>query len=168
MRKFSYWLCFSLVAIPFGIGLVGWLLSKFYIALPAMGLVSLLSSFSSLIPRILAPMFPTFISVALNLVMLIFVLRRTWLLFAKNEGVPTSFEGTAKVLAYIGSWSFILALIVLIASIALHAGTGVPAGMLLLPAAFCVPWAFFLTEVLSLRAVKKTDVQVRVSARKQR
>jgi hypothetical protein len=151
MRKFSFWLCFCLVAVPTVIGVVAGLLSLAGVAFPGMMWLSLLLSFGSLVPPMLAPLMPSFIVVLLGYVMLFLVLRRAWLLVAKREGVPGSFTGAPKVLAYVGAWSFILAVIGFLLSIALRAGSGVPAGLLLLPAVFCVPWAFFLTEVRSFR-----------------
>ncbi len=158
MRNFSYWLCFSLVAIPSGISIVGWLLSIIHVTIPSMGLLLVLSSFGSLVPQILAPIFPAFINTALALVMLLLVIRRAWLLIAKRDGVPRSFQGTAKVLAYIGTGSLILGLTVLLLSAAFRAPSGALGGMLIFPAALCVPWAFFLTEVLSLRGAKGGQV----------
>jgi hypothetical protein len=151
MRKFSYWLCVSLVAIPSGIWQVAWLLSFFGIALPAMSLLYMFTSFGSLVPQMFAHLVPRMVVVVLGFVMIFLAARRVWLLAAKREGVPRSYVGVPKLLGYVGAWSIILALAVLLLSIALRAGSGVPAGMLLIPASFCVPWAFFLTEVLSLR-----------------
>jgi hypothetical protein len=158
MRKFSYWLCFSLVAIPSGISIIGWLLSIIHVAIPSMGLLLVLSSFGSLIPKILAPMFPAFINAALALVMLLLVIRRAWLLMAKRDGVPHSFQGTAKVLAYVGAGSLMLGITVLLLSAVFRVASGALGGMLIFPAALCVPWAFFLTEVLSLRGAKGGQV----------
>ncbi len=154
MRKFSYWLCFSLVTIPITIGFLAWLLSLFGKALPATGLLFMFSSFGSLVPQMFAHLLPRFVLIALGYGLLFLVARRVWLLVARREAVPHSYSGVPKVLGYVGTWSFMLAIAVLLLSIALRAGSGVPAGMLLIPAMFCVPWAFFLTEVLSFRHAK--------------
>lgn len=158
MRKFSYWLCFTLVAIPAALGLLGWLLSMVGMALPWMAALSLLSLFGSLVPPILRHVVPSFVSIALGYVLLALAARRVWLQLAKREGVPHTYAGAAKVLGYVGAWSLIIAAVVLVLSIALRAGSGVPAGMILLPAVFCVPWAFFLTEVLSFRVERRSEV----------
>jgi hypothetical protein len=154
VRKLSYWLCFALVAIPSAMGLAIWLLSLVGIALHAVSLVFLLSSFGSLVPRMFVPVIPSLVVIVLGYVMLFLVVRRIWLLLAKREGVPHSFVGTQRVLAYVGTSSFVLALVALLLSMMLGAGSGVPAGMLFIPAMFCVPWAFFLTEALSFRVAK--------------
>ena len=97
------------------------------------------------------PLIPKLVLMALGYVMLFLLLRRIWLFISKKEWVPFSFRGFPQVLGYIGAFSFALAIVVLVLSIVLRAGSGVPAGMLLIPAMFCVPWAFFLTELLSFR-----------------
>lgn len=151
MRKFSYWLCFLLVAITAALGILGWVLSLAGVRLPGASVLYLLSSFGSLVPPMLRHVLPSFVSMALGYVLLGLVVRRVWLQVTKRQGVPHSYVGAPKVLGYIGTWSVIIGVSVLLLSIALRAGSGVPAGMLLLPAMLCVPWAFFLTEVLSLR-----------------
>jgi len=158
MRNFCYWVCFALVALACALTYGTWLMSTLGIALPFVTSFYLLSSFGSLVPQMLAPLLPRFVIVGLSLIMLVLVLRRTWLLVAKRQGVPQSFAGIAKALGYIGAWSFILALALLLLSVVLRAGSGVPAGMLALPALVCVPWAFFLSEVTSLRGPKSSAV----------
>jgi hypothetical protein len=158
MRKFSYWFCFALVAIPNVFGYAAWLLSLAGVTLPWMGTLSLFMSFGSLVPIMLAPLLPRVVVFAVGFVMLFLVLRRLWLLVAKREGLPHSFVGAPKVLAYIGVGSLSLGVIVLVLSMLLRAGSGVPGAMLLLPAVLCVPWAFFLTEALSFRAAKSGEV----------
>jgi hypothetical protein len=157
MRKFSYWLCFSLVAIPTALGLLGSLLAIVRVPLPGASIFALFSSFGSLVPPMLTYVLPRFLSVVLVYVLLALVARRVWLQATKREGVPHSYTGAAKFLGFVGAWSFILAAVVLVLSMALGAGSGVPAGMLLLPAMICVPWAFFLTEVLSFRPAKPSE-----------
>jgi hypothetical protein len=157
MRKFSYWLCFSLVALPATLGLLGWLFALVGVALPGLRFFYLFSSFGSLVPPVLLHVLPQFVSVVLGCILLALVLRRVWLQFKKHEGVPLTYAGVPKVLGYMGAWSLIVGVVVLALSVALRAGSGVPAGMLMLPAMFCVPWAFFLTEVLSLRRVSRSD-----------
>jgi hypothetical protein len=73
MRKFSYWLCFSLVAFPAAFGLLGWLLSLVGVALPGMGLLSLFSSFGSLVPPMLRHVLPSLVSIALGYALLALV-----------------------------------------------------------------------------------------------
>ena len=151
MKRFVYWLCFTLVAIPTMYSLVAWPLSLVGLSLPAPPFLFLLFSFGSLVPQMLAPLVPRPILVVLGFATMFLVLRRAYLLAFKKERVPHSFRGFQKALGYVGACFFLLASVVLILSIALRAGSGVPAGMLLLPAMLCVPWAFFLTEALSFR-----------------
>jgi hypothetical protein len=94
---------------------------------------------------------PRILLTALGYVMLLLFLRRVWLLTSGRERIPPSFAGFPKALGYVGACSFGLGVAVLALSMVLKAGSGVPGGMLLIPAIICVPWAFFITEVLSLR-----------------
>ncbi|GHT94200.1 hypothetical protein FACS1894116_07850 [Betaproteobacteria bacterium] len=158
MRNFCYWVCFILVAFSSLFSYGSWLLYVLGVRVPYLGLFSLFTSFGSLIPVMFAPLLPRFVGFALGLVMLVLVCRRVWLLAVKRQGVPQSFTGFPKVVGYIGAWSFLLALIGLLLSMLLRAGSGVPAGMLAIPAIFCVPWAFFLSEVFSFRRAKANAV----------
>lgn len=83
--------------------------------------------------------------------MMFLVLRRIWLFVVTKERTPASFVGFQKALGYVGFWSFSLSVLVFIFSMALNAGSGVPAGLLMMPAMFCVPWAFFMTEITSFQ-----------------
>ena len=158
MRKFSYWLCFSLVAIPFALSISSWLLAKIGVNLHGIGLLHILGAFRNLIPGLLAHLFPNILHITLSLVMLALVIRRVWLTVARRSNIPHSFQGLAKVLAYIGTVSFTFGLTVLVLSAVFRWGSGAPAGLLMLPATFCFPWAFFLTEVQSLRATDRGNI----------
>jgi hypothetical protein len=151
MRRLSYWLCFVLIAVPTAYGLLAWLLSFIGKSLPFPPVAALAFSFSSLVPQLAYHLVPTPILAVLGYGMLYLLARRIWLLAFKKEGVPTSYRGVPQALGYVGAASFLLAAVVFILSIALRAGSGVPAGLLLLPATICIPWAFALTEVLSFR-----------------
>jgi hypothetical protein len=148
MRKFSYWLCFALVALS---SVAIWFAR-------GGGLLGVFSSFGSLVPPMFRAYLPGLVAVLFNLVLLGLVIRRAWLAVVGKEGVPAAFAGLPKGLAYVGTWSFALALALMLLSIVFRAGSGVPAGILLLPAVVCMPWAFFLTEVLTLRGVKRSEV----------
>lgn len=150
MRKFAYWLCFTLIAIPATANLIILALSLIGVVVREPNFLSLFSSFVFLVPPSL-PFIPMPVMILLAYVMSFLLLRRTWLTIAKKETVPLSFRGFPMVLGYIGAFSFSFAFVGLLLSIALKAGSGVPTGMLLIPATFCVPWAFFLTEALSFR-----------------
>lgn len=150
MHRFSYWVCFTLVALACVRTTGGWSLSAFGIHPPFMTSLYSFSLFGSLVPPMLASSIPQFIAVGLNLIMLALVFRRVWFSIAKRQGVPHSFVGFSKTLGYIGAWSFTLTLALSLLLIFFRAGSGVPAGLLALPAMFCVPWAFFLTEIGTL------------------
>jgi hypothetical protein len=152
MKTICYWLCFTLVAIPNTYGLAAWAAALFHTSLPAPPFFALLFSFSSPVPQMLAPLLPRFILVLVSVATVFLLVRRVWLTTARKErGAPWSFYGFPRALGYIGAGSFVLAFLGLALSIAFKAGSGVPAGMLLLPAVICIPWAFFLTELLSFR-----------------
>lgn len=98
----------------------------------------------------LAHFLPRILTLLLHILMLAFVARRIWL-YARGDHVPLSYAGLPQFLVYVGTVSFIIAAIVLVPAILSTAGSGVPAGLALLPALFCIPWAFFLTELFSFR-----------------
>jgi hypothetical protein len=151
MRKFSYWICFVLVAFATLYAHGTWLLSTMGIYFPFITVFSILSMFGKLTPQLLGPYVPAAVVAVIDFAVLVLVLHRIWLVLVKRQGVPDSYAGIAKFFGYVGAFSFVLAFVGLVLSIALHAGSGVPAGMLLWPALFCVPWAFFLAEVLSFK-----------------
>jgi hypothetical protein len=151
MRAVAYFSCAVLVALPTFHWLVVFLLSQVNVQVPYISLLSIILSFGSLVPPMLASLVPRAIGMILGFVMLFLVLRRIWLFVVKKERTPSSFVGFQKVLGYIGFCSILLSVLVLILTITLKAGSGVPAGLLMIPAMFCVPWAFFLTEVFSFR-----------------
>jgi hypothetical protein len=102
-------------------------------------------------PRLLAPFAPGAFIFLVNVLVLLLVLRRVWLLVARREGVPQSYAGVAKILGHVGAWSFLLAVAGFLLSVSMRVGSGVPAAMLAWPALLCVPWAFSLAEIMSLR-----------------
>ncbi|MFO1364470.1 MAG: hypothetical protein U1F45_18775 [Burkholderiales bacterium] len=156
MRKFTYWLCFALVAFAAIYAHGVWALWNLGVRLPYTTALSLLTPFGKLTPQMLAPHVPAALIVGLNFVVLLLVFRRLWLMLAKRQGVPHSYSGVAKVLGYVGAWSFVLAAVGLLLSILIRAGSGVPAAMLAWPALFCVPWAFAIAEVMSFRPAVKS------------
>lgn len=151
MRTVAYTLCFILIGVPAVYGLLGSALALLSVSLPYPPFLSPLFSFGSLVPPMFAFAVPRPVLAVLSYGMAFLVLRRAWLFLAKKERTPASFVGFQKVLGYIALWSFSIGLLVLVLSVVLKAGSGVPAGMLMIPAIICVPWAFFLTEVLSFK-----------------
>jgi hypothetical protein len=157
MRSLAYSVCAALVGIPAIYGLAGTLLGLLGIQMPYPPLVTLFFGFASLVPPMFRFAVPHVALLVVGYLMLFLVLRRAWLFLAKKQRTPTSFVGFPKAMGYIGFWSFTVGILVLIQSMVLRAGSGVPAGMLMIPAMFCVPWAFFLTEILSMRQTRTGD-----------
>jgi hypothetical protein len=153
MRKIAYWFCFTLVAAPAIVSLVNWPLALLGTGIPFPPSMVIFFSFGSLVPQMLSPSVPGLVHVLLGFGMLFLVLRRIWLFIQKGERLPATFRGFQQMLGYIGFCSLVLALLVLLLAVVLGAGSGVLAGMLTLPAIICIPWAFFLTEVFSMRRV---------------
>ena len=151
MRAIAYFSCFVLVALATFHWFVVFLVSLVNVQVPYISLLSIVLSFGSLVPPMLASLVPRAIGMVLGFVMLFLVLRRIWLFVVKKERTPSSFVGFQKVLGYVGFWSIALSVLVLILTITLKAGSGVPAALLMIPAMFCLPWAFFLTEVISFK-----------------
>ncbi len=156
MARIAYWTCFTLVFLSASIGWCEWLLSLSGNRLPYFISTWSVLSFASLVPPLLTAFVPRQVHTVLGLVVLFLLFRRIWLFLLKGERVPSAFVGFPKVLGQIGAISFFLSAITLTLSYVLGAGVGVPpgsmlGGMLLFPAFLCVPWAFFLTELLSFR-----------------
>lgn len=152
MRNTTYWICFALVAFASIYTHSAWAMWNLGVKLPYVTWFSLFSGFGKLMPQAVVHYLPRALVIALDFAVLVFVIRRLWLLAVRRQGVPVSYAGAAKVLGYVGAISFILSVLGMLLSIALHAGSGVPAAMLALPALLCVPWAFTLAEVMGLRA----------------
>ena len=147
MRNFSYWTCFALV-VPSHV--LGWLISALYwvgIPVPYSELLGLLFSFSPLIPEMFRFFIPDLVVWLLYFLMLGMVVRRIWLSVARGKRVPAAYAGLPQVLGYIGAASLMIGVIAMILSLVLRLGSGIPAAMLMIPAMFCIPWAFFLTEL---------------------
>ena len=168
MRPFAYALCAILVAIPSLYSLIALLLGLLNISMPFPPWFTLFYSFGSLIPPMVNGIVPAFVKIALGYTITLLLLRRLWLFVMRQERTPATFTGFSKALGYISFWSFSIGVTVLALSALLKAGSGVPAGMLMIPAVICVPWAFFLTEIASFRKrdsnkelnAKQTDGEV--------
>lgn len=151
MTRAIYWLCFGLVLLSVLLSL-SVLLAYLVDKNSSNFLASLLVvSFFSLIPPMLSGIVPGLVQLALNGFMLFLLIRRIWLIFSKKERVPSSFQGFPKLLGYIGALSVAVSAAAFALTIALRAGSGVPAALLMLPALVCIPWAFFLAEVINMR-----------------
>jgi hypothetical protein len=140
MRKFCYWFCFLLVALGPLLYFVPWLGIFLAVGTPML------------------PLGPLSQAVALLLMLgtIVLVLRRAWLTLVRREGLPASFTGILKWMAYAGVASLVLGAIAFALSVALQLGSGVPAAMVAMPAKILIPWVVFLTEALSLRKTAKT------------
>ncbi|MES2688559.1 MAG: hypothetical protein V4706_17185 [Pseudomonadota bacterium] len=151
MRSIVYLLCATLVALPAFHFLVVSFLSMLKVQVPYNGFLSLLFSFGRLVPPMAADLIPRPLIMALGYAMILLVLRRCWLFAVQKERTPVSFVGFQKALGYVGFLFFLLSVLVLLLGMALKADSGIAAGMLMIPAMFCVPWAFFITEITSFK-----------------
>jgi hypothetical protein len=152
MRTFCYWGCFTLVALVSlskHVTLLMALIGNTGAHTPSFAMLSQLGSIGG--PRAFAVVGLSYINMALGLFVLFLLVRRVWLLLAKRQGIPESFTGVPKKLGYTGAWMFMFASAVLLLSMVLHAGSGVPAGLLMVPAYYFSFWAILLTELFSLR-----------------
>ena len=150
MRKFSYFLCFLLVAIPTIFMLfVSWPMSLLGKSIPGFNFFTFIFSFGSPTPQMILPIIPTPIVLLLNYAMMFLICRRLWFFFIKKQGIPLSYQGFQKWLGIAGAGIYSLAILTLVLSIVFKAPSGVPAGMLLIPPMILIPWAFFITELFS-------------------
>ncbi|MDQ3271301.1 MAG: hypothetical protein M3Q12_03905 [Pseudomonadota bacterium] len=158
MTRFAYWFCFSLAALSALRGWSAWLLQLIGVQEPYFLGALHGFSFSLLVPPMLRHLTPWVVNVVLAYLMLFLLLRRIWLLAIEKQRAPASFRGIPKGLGYIGVFSFFGSALALVLTIVLRGGSGVPAGLILLPALICVPWSVFLTELLSFRGSEQSAV----------
>lgn len=151
MKKLSYYTGFVIFSITNLLSGVSWILylSKSSISVPS--IFETLKIFGSLIPGMVTFSLPLFVHIIVLLISLFIVARRLWLIQKDKEFVPVSFRGFPKLISTIGFVSFVLGVSVLIVSILFEAGSGVLAGLVFMPAAICIPWGYFLTEIFSFK-----------------
>lgn len=150
MRYLAFFSCALLVAIPSLYRAAAHALSFLDVRLPAPPGFQLLRFFGSLVPPMAASVVPRAVAVALVYMLALLVLRRLWRMFARGEAAPAQFNGLVLVLGYVGVVCVALAATLLWLAAELRVGLGAVSGVLLLPAAIAVPWAFFLAETGNL------------------
>jgi len=150
MRKLSYWVCFTLLLVPATLRVIG-------VAYMAIGerffvprIIEPLYLVTSLIPSATTHYLPKGTPLVAGFAMAFLVFRRAWLLVSRKEQTPSTYSGLPLLLGYVGIGSLLVSSAVLALSVLLRAGSGVPAGLLMIPAAICIPWAFFITEAKSV------------------
>ena len=119
---------------------------------PPYGIGNLAAFFGHPVPTFLRPRLPGWLNIGLIFLQLGLVFNRVaQMAKARSLAPPPTYKGLVAVAISIAIASVGLGLVVLLASIALHAGSGVPAGMLLLPAIVLLPYAWLWVEVNALR-----------------
>ena len=146
MRYLAFFSCALLVAIPSLYRAGAHALSLLDVRLPAPPGFQLLRVFGSLVPPIATGVVPRLVVLILIYVLAFLVLRRLWRLCTRGEGVPAQFGGLVLGLGYVGLVSFAAAATVLLLAAQSGVRLGALGGVLMLPAAVAVPWAFFLAE----------------------
>lgn len=159
MRKAIYLFGFGLVATSVLARLVLTLLALFKVQ-PHLGSWFIIPEmFGHPAPAMLQILLPSFLRIALFFILAFLILRRLWLLFGQGSLIPPqSFGKTSFVFFSIALASLVLSAITLLLSILLSAGSGVPAAMLLLPAAFLLPIAVSWVEVASFTSSLRANV----------
>lgn len=107
--------------------------------------------FGHLVPLMLWHKVPYSLITVLDLGLAVLILRRLWLI-AKMRSIspPASYSGWLYVLVLVAVGFLASGVVVLVGTAVLRAGSGVPGGMLLIPAALLLPSSVALVEVLSL------------------
>lgn len=151
MKSIAYGACLGVVGGVAILRILAYLLNLVHLPLPLNSSFGLFLGYFSLVPPMLSAFVPRFLQLLLTLIVALLAGRRIWLLATRKEGwPPAAFTGVLKWLGIVGLWSLGLGLVVLLFSILLKAGSGVPAGLVMLPAVICLPWGFFVTEGISL------------------
>lgn len=146
LRHLAYFGCASLVAIASLYRAFAYPLSLLDLHLPQPPWWQLLRFFGSLVPPMAAGLVPRMVVLVLTYLLAFLVLRRLWRLFTRGEGTPAQFRGVSAVVGYVGIVSFAAGVALLTLVALLGARSGALAGVLMVPAALAVPWAFFLSE----------------------
>ncbi len=153
LYKVSYWICFVIVGWGAFWGLAAVLSHVFGMKTPDPGAAgSFFYYFSSLFPTWWRWYEAMPWLLYLNSVLTFCLVRRAWLLLARREGIPQSYRGALPLLGCIGICSLLFAVAAFLPNAVLHDRQDVPRGLLYLPAVFLIPWTFFLTELLDIRA----------------
>lgn len=147
MRRLSYGTCVMLVGFASLYTLVGSALALMRVQMPLAAWFTPLSYFGSLVPPMFSTFVPRPVRLALSVLLLVLAARRIWLVLSKRERTPLEFAGFRKWLGYVGFWSFAVSAITFLATGLFKLGSGVPGGLLMIPAVLCVPWTLFLTEI---------------------
>jgi hypothetical protein len=151
MQRRVYLVGFSLVALCVLFGVTLTLLARFGVQIRYSGLFWFPELFSHPVPVMLRPMVPMVLSVILYWGFVALVIRRLAIFVRERSfGVPSSFTRAPYVLVLFALGCVGLAIVGLAASIALKAGSGVPAGMLVIPAALLLSPVLAWIEFRSL------------------
>ncbi len=152
MRKLSYYTCLTIFGVTNVLTGLAWVVFLLKLPISTPPIIHTLKMFGSLIPIMFSSSLPKLVHITVLLISLYLVFRRLWLMKKHKEYIPNSFRGFPKVISIVGCISFLLGVVMIVIGIIVKAGSGVPAGLVLIPAAYCIPWGFFLTEVLIFRS----------------
>lgn len=152
MRKLFYLSNFSFVAAACLLEASMWLSHQLGFRIGYSSLLMHVSNLSSPTPDWFRRWVPSLLQQALSIALFGLVVRRLWL-FLRDRAAnpPSSFSGVAYALSLVPAVSLWLGLIALVLTVGLRLGSGVPAGLVLLPAMLLLPFAVFVVEVLSLK-----------------
>ncbi|MEZ0233237.1 MAG: hypothetical protein ACAH12_10390 [Methylophilaceae bacterium] len=157
MRSFVFFVGFGVVAISALFNSVGIVYYLIGINFPLNNLGTLPNMFGNPIPSMFRYSIPIYLSFAVAIGMAVLMLRRAWLIATSNTNrIPSSFSGILYTMVSISVISLCVGFLILAISILLKAGSGVPAGLLLIPAAFLLSPSIALIELLSFRTHKIT------------
>ena len=155
MRNFVFFVGLGVVAISALFNSVGIVYYFIGIRFPLISLDTLPRMFGNPIPSMFWYSIPIYLLFLLTFGMVFLMLRRAWLITtSKTNRIPSSFSGILYTLVSISVISLCLGFLTLVSSILLKAGSGVPAGLVLIPAAFLLSPSIALIELLSFRSPK--------------
>ena len=155
MRKLRYLFILLWVGIPsivqLGIFIVGWLGVN---ASQYRGLTTV-AMMGGAIPTPFIVNIPWQFRAIIFLLVLFLLINRIWHFFkVKGVVVPSTFSGFSSLLGTIAFISFVSSAVLFALTIILTqagASSGVPTGLAIIPAMFCAPLSFFITELWSFK-----------------
>lgn len=161
MRNISYRFGFGLIALCVVSQLALWPMTLLGMQLSFGPWFMVLESFGQPIPSMLRPFLPRLLLAALYWGFAALVLRRLWLFArARSMAAPVSYTRIPCWLVATALVCILLFALTLVATIALKAGSGVPAAMLLIPAGLVLSPTIAWVELLSLLPKRRVAVAV--------
>lgn len=152
MHNLVFRIGFSVVALCTLIHFLSWLLLLGGARIPIGIWYTLIEPFSHPIPQLIRGYLPYFVNLVLFVGFLALILRRLFLMARSRSFVaPSAYTRAPYVLLAISVASLVLGIAALVLSMLFRVGSGVPAGLIMVPATLLLPVGITWAELISFR-----------------